>query len=69
MSLNNKLKTSLQTDKTPYQRVSWYDIKQSDGKAFLMLEFWEVQSIPSLPLLPVSFWPGAEAPDRVLSMG
>ena len=33
-----------------------------------MLEFWRMQSTPSLPLLPDPLWPGVVAPDRVLSM-
>ena len=34
-----------------------------------MLEFWGMQSTPSLPLLPGSLWPGMVTPDRVLSIG
>ena len=34
-----------------------------------MLELWEIQSTPSLPLLPGPLWPGVVAPDRILSMG
>ena len=34
-----------------------------------MLELWRMKSNPALPLLPGSLWPGAVAPDRVLSMG
>ena len=34
-----------------------------------MLELWEMQSTPSLPLLPGPFWPGMGAPDRALSIG
>ncbi len=34
-----------------------------------MLELWGMQSTPSLPLLPGPLWPGAVAPDRVLSIG
>ena len=33
-----------------------------------MLEFWEMQSNPSLTLLPGPLWPRVIAPDRVLSM-
>ena len=33
-----------------------------------MLELWEMQSTPSLPLLPGPPWPGVVAPDRVLFM-
>ena len=34
-----------------------------------MLELWEMQSSPSLQLLPGPLWPRVVAPDRVLSMG
>ena len=34
-----------------------------------MLELWEMQSTPTLPLLPGLLYPGVKAPDRVLSMG
>ena len=34
------------------QRVSWNDTKQSDGEVPVLLELWEMQSTPSLPLLP-----------------
>ena len=33
-----------------------------------MLELWEMQDTPSLPLLPGPLWPGIVAPDRFLSM-
>ena len=46
-----------------------YDTKQSDGEVPVMLEFWGMQSIASLPLLPGPLWPGVVAPDRALSMG
>ena len=46
-----------------------YDIKQSDGEALVMLEFWGMQSTPSLPVLPGSLWAGVVPPDRVLCMG
>ena len=45
-----------------------YDTKQSDGEALVILKIWEMQSIPSLPLLPGLLWPGVVAPVRVLSM-
>ena len=50
-------------------KCSGYDTKQSDGEAPVMLEIWEMQSIPSLLLLPGPFWPGVVAPERVLFMG
>ena len=35
-----------------------YDTKQSDGEVPVMLEFWGMQSTPSLPSLPSPPWPG-----------
>ena len=40
------------------QRVSWYDTKQSDSEAPVMLEFWGMQNTASLPSLPGPLWPG-----------
>ena len=51
------------------QRVSWYDTKQADGKALVMLELWAIQSTLSLPSLPSPLWLGVVAPDRVVSTG
>ena len=51
------------------QRVSWYDTKQFDGEASVMLELWLMWSTPLWPLLPCPLWPGVVAPDRVLSVG
>ena len=34
-----------------------------------MLEFWGMQSTPSLPLLAGPLWSGTVAPDRVLCLG
>ena len=34
-----------------------------------MLEFWGMQSTPSLPLLPVLPWSTVITPDTVLSIG
>ena len=45
--------------------MSWYDTKQSNGEAPVMLELWGMQSTP---LPPGSLWPRVVAPDRVLSM-
>ena len=50
-------------------RISVYYIKQSNGKAPLMLELWGMQSIPSLPSRPGSLRSGVVAPDSVQSMG
>ena len=53
----------------PYNESRGYDTKKSDGEAPVMQELWGIQSIPSLPSLTGPLWPGAVAPDRVLSMG
>ena len=50
-------------------RVSWYDTKQSDGEAPVMLELCEMQNTPSLPSLPGPLSPRVIAPDRILSRG
>ena len=63
------LTAPLQKGKTPPQRVSWYDSKQSNGEVTVMLGVWGIQSTPSLPSLPIPLWPGVVAPDRALSMG
>ena len=34
-----------------------YDTKQSDGEVPVMLKFWGMRNIPSLPSLPSPFWP------------
>ena len=51
------------------QRVSWYDTKQSNGQAPVILEIWGMWCTPLLPSLPGSHWPGLVALDRVLCMG
>ena len=48
---------------------SEYDIKQSDGKAPVMLELGIMQSISVLPSLRGPLWHGEVATDGVLSMG
>ena len=55
--------------KTSPQRVSWFDIKQSDGEVLVTLENWRVQNTSSLPLFPGPLWPRVVAPDRVLFTG
>ena len=54
--------------RTPYQLVSWYDTKKSDGEVPVMLRLWGMRSTRSLPSLPGSIWPGVVVPDRDLSM-
>ena len=46
-----------------------YDNKQSDGEVPVMLEFWGMQSNPSLPLLLGPLLPRVAATDRVLCRG
>ena len=43
--------------KLPNNKYPRYDIKQSDGEAPVMLELWEMWSIPSLLSLPGLLWP------------
>ena len=52
----------------PYNDCPGYDIKTSDSE-IPFLEFWGIQSIPSLHLLPDPLWPGVVVPLRVLYMG
>ena len=40
------------------QWVSWYDTKQSDGEAPVMLELCGMQNTPLLQSLPDPLWPG-----------
>ena len=58
----------MQKGKIPPNECTFYDTKQSDCKAPVMLELWGMQSTPSLTLLPGSLWPGVVATDRILSM-
>ena len=51
------------------KRASWYDTKQFDGEAQVMLELWRMWSTPELPSLSGPLTPGLIAPDRVVSMG
>ena len=50
-------------------KCPWYDTKQSDAEATVMLPLWGMQTTPPLPLFPGPLWPGEVAPDRVLSTG
>ena len=53
----------------PQQVPSWYDIKQSDGKASIILKLWGMWSNPWLPSLPGPLWLGVVVPERVQSIG
>ena len=55
--------------KTSSQWVSWYDTKQSDCEAPIMLKLWGNQNTQSLPSLSGPLWPRVAAPDKVISMG
>ena len=57
------------SDPSPINECPVYDTKQSDYEVLVMLELWEMQSTPSLPLLPGLLWRRVVAPSRVLSMG
>ena len=50
------------------QQMFWYNIKQSDYVATVMLALWGMQSTTPLPLFPGPLWPGVVALDRVLSV-
>ena len=52
-----------------YEKITGYDIKQSDGEGLAILGLCGMQSTPSLPSLPGPLSLGMVAPDRVLSMG
>ena len=43
------------------QWMSWYDTKQSDGKAPVMLELWGMQEYPFIAIVPRSTlaWSGS----------
>ena len=47
----------------------WYDTKQSDGKASVMLVFWGMWNTSLLLSLLAPLWPRVVALYRVLSMG
>ena len=49
--------------------MSWYDAKQSDDEALVMLELWGMWSTPALPSLPGPLLIRMVTPDKVLSMG
>ena len=51
------------------EECPWYNTKQSDREAPVMLDLWGMQCTSSLPSLPEQLCPGMVAPDRVLSMG
>ena len=62
LGLQNTPTAPLQNGKISPNENPVYDTKQSDSEAPVMLELWEIQSTPSLPSLPSSFWPGVVAP-------
>ena len=45
------------TKPNPTNECLGYGTKQSDGEAPVLLEFWGMQSTPSLSSLPGSLWP------------
>ena len=51
-----------------HSECSRYDIKQSDGKASIMLELWRIPSTPLLSSLPRQLWPLVVALYKVLSV-
>ena len=69
LGLQNTPTASLQRSKTPPRRVRRCDVKQYNDEAPVMLEFWGMQSTPSLLPLPGPLWPRMVLPERVESMG
>ena len=68
LGLKNKPTTSLQRGKTfSPNKYPGHDIKQSEGEAPVMLEFWGMQSTPLMPSLPGPLWLIVVLPNRVLS--
>ena len=55
--------------RTPTNKCSRHDIKQSADEVPLILDFWGMRSNPSLPSLAGPLKLGAVVPDRVLFMG
>ena len=52
--------------KMPTNDCPWFEIRQSDGEAPVVLEFWGMGITPSLPFYPGPFWTEVVAPDSVL---
>ena len=48
--------------------IQWYDTKQSDGEAPVMLELWGMLSTSSFLSFSGSLWPVVVALDRILFM-
>ena len=58
-----------ETGRTPPNVCPYYGTKPFKGKAPVILEFREMQSIPSLTSFPGPLGPEVVAPDKFLSMG
>ena len=67
--MQNTPTASLPRGKIFHNECSRYDTKQSDSEVSVMLEFWGMQSTPSLQSFPGPPQPGVVASDRILSMG
>ena len=52
----------------PPNDCAGYDTKQSDGEVPVMLDLWEMRSIPLQPSLPGPIWSSVVATDKALSM-
>ena len=54
---------------SPHNESHGYDIKSSAGVTAVMLELWEMHSIPSMPLFPGLLQPRVITLDSVISRG
>ena len=68
LGLRNTL-TALFRGVRPPNECPVYDTKRSAGELPVMLEFYGMWNISSLPSLPGPIWPGVVTPERVLFMG
>ena len=69
LKLLNTPTASLKRGKTPRNECPGYETKQSGDEVPVMLEFWRMQSIPSLLSLQGPLLPGVVAFDMALSVG
>ena len=63
------VKLCVELSYAPNKNSFCYNTKQSDSDVLVILEFWEMRSTPSFPLLPVPLWLWVAVSDRVQSIG
>ena len=69
LGLENTPTASLLRGNIPHNQCPAYNTKEYDGEVPIMLELGGMQSTPSMPSLPSTFWLGVVASGRVLFMG